>query len=454
MKKLSIVYAVRNDDFNGNFYYRFYMSLLFLEKAILSNKLKSKIEIIVVDWNSKTPFNIKKDFPKGIQKNIKLIIVRPPLLSKHKITSKFKVTQAVNTGIRRAKAKYILNINSDILITEIFLKRLFELIKENKINNKFLQIPRKFIPHQITELQLSQDDLKKYIKMFSRYFNQGGKVPGLMSGAGGFLARKNTWHKLEGFSETYNGHGWTDIELGIKIKNNFEIEKADYYGLCLYDLQQNIDIKKNINSHPFIITKNKKNWGLGNVKLPISTSRYSTEKKKEIKKFGINKKEINLIKFIKSFFLTEKIKLKEIKELLNHLYTNDYNIVNLFIINKSIEYVEFLTRYCENSIINYSLDIKKINNFEKKHLRLHFVNYLQNNINLIDYFPVNKFNKKNKLKLFSDVIPNIFIDNKKNFSRKNLSMKLLIIFIYIIFPIKFLFDCKDIFKKLLKFKKL
>ena len=51
MKKLSIVYAVRNDDFNGNFYYRFYMSLLFLEKAILSNKLKSKIEIIVVDWN-------------------------------------------------------------------------------------------------------------------------------------------------------------------------------------------------------------------------------------------------------------------------------------------------------------------------------------------------------------------------------------------------------------------
>ena len=66
MKKLSIVYAVRNDDFNGNFYYRFYMSLLFLEKAILSNKLKSKIEIIVVDWNSKTPFNIKKDFPKKI----------------------------------------------------------------------------------------------------------------------------------------------------------------------------------------------------------------------------------------------------------------------------------------------------------------------------------------------------------------------------------------------------
>ena len=81
-KSLTIVLFGRNDNYNGNYKYRLFICLKFLEKSIIKNKLSKRVNINFIDWNSQKPFAEEKIFPKKILKNINLFTLSPKILKK------------------------------------------------------------------------------------------------------------------------------------------------------------------------------------------------------------------------------------------------------------------------------------------------------------------------------------------------------------------------------------
>ena len=143
---LSIVVAVRNDNYGGDFTQR-------LQRFIdwnteLLEKYNIETEIILVNWN---PLQNKKsiketiNWPKGRSfVEYKIITVNQEL---HQIFAK-DITRkelplyeylAKNTGIRRAKGRFILAMNPDILIHSSIIH---EIAKKNLDENKYYRANR------------------------------------------------------------------------------------------------------------------------------------------------------------------------------------------------------------------------------------------------------------------------------------------------------------------------
>ena len=81
-KSLTIVLFGRNDNYNGNYKYRLFTCLKFLEKSITKNKLSKRVNINFIDWNSPKPFAKEEICTKTILKHQNLFTLSPKTLKK------------------------------------------------------------------------------------------------------------------------------------------------------------------------------------------------------------------------------------------------------------------------------------------------------------------------------------------------------------------------------------
>lgn len=125
---ISFVIAARNDNFGGDFLSRLQTSLNSI--YLLSEKYNLPAELIIVEWNPPINEARLKDvvsWPKGI-KNLTTRIIEVPneihkqFKNSHKVP--FFELSAKNVGIRRAKGKYILATNSDIIFSDHLIRYL------------------------------------------------------------------------------------------------------------------------------------------------------------------------------------------------------------------------------------------------------------------------------------------------------------------------------------------
>jgi hypothetical protein len=119
---ISFVVTGRNDNYGGDFLYR--MNLFLKVLLHFLNKYNISAELVVVEWNPPPTNPLLKDvlaFPQ-YSKNIPIRFILVP----HEIHTNFPNSEkmplfeyiAKNTGIRRAKGKYILVTNPDIIFTQ------------------------------------------------------------------------------------------------------------------------------------------------------------------------------------------------------------------------------------------------------------------------------------------------------------------------------------------------
>ena len=471
-KSLTIVLFGRNDNYNGNYKYRLINCLKFLEQAIINNNLKNRVIINFIDWNSDKPFLQEEIFPKSLKKNIRLFTLSPEFLKKNNHTEKFNIQMCCNIGARRSNEDYVLYTNTDILITEVFLKNLFIFLNNNKNDKCLFTIPRKFLPPYVTESELTFEDLKKYIFFSSRFFKEGGKITGVCSGPGGFLASKKTWADLQGFKEKgMRGHGWNDVEIGIHAIKNCNLLDLDFYGLYLFDMQQSISLKKSINTNQYILREgNNNNWGMGKnflkYKLPTKSLNYSNFVKKHINPTLSKLTFINLIiAMIKSRVLDYHF----VSKLYYIMNNRRERVKNIIIKTNNFENLSFLYFLLNGSFISYFFEEKKKNNFGKEYLRFHYKFLNNKNFNFFKPYINTTFKKLTykKLLLFKSSIPNIFINTgnykvlRKNnyfYNNQKYNSKLTNFLIFILcllnhinyLSLRIFYNLKDLIKKILK----
>jgi len=422
---LTIVLFGRNDDYNGNYKYRLFTCLKFLEKSIIKNKLQKRVHINFIDWNSDKPFSKEKIFPKKILKNINLYTLSPEVLKKNGFIERFNIQLCCNYGVRRAKDDYILYTNTDILISEHFLKNLFNLIDDYRKHsikfdkNSLLIIPRKFIPPYVTETELDSDDLEKYIYHSSRFFKEAGKISGVCAGLGGIFGEKKIWHKLQGFKEDeMRGHGWNDVELGINALKKGKLIDLDFFGLYLYDLQQSQILKKNINTNKYQLRKQPNlNWGLSTLNVdPINPSLFCNNIKSK-KNNSILSNKISFFEIFKALIFSSITNYQYAILILKLILIRKEKIINFFIKTDDFRVIEFLYYLCSHSFINYFMSSEASKSFSQKYLRFHYRLIKNPRKNIFKPYIDTNFNEKfiNKsLILFNNSIPNVFINLKPN----------------------------------------
>ncbi len=149
---ISFVVATRNDNHGGNMKQK---NQFFIDRwCYITAKYNLACELIIVDWNpleENSNLQTLIKFPR-LNKNQKIRIIKVPYKyhNIYKSSSKlnFYQMQAKNVGIRRAKGKFILCTNIDIIFSDEIIKFLS---KKNLDENKVYRTDRYDIDFNLFE---------------------------------------------------------------------------------------------------------------------------------------------------------------------------------------------------------------------------------------------------------------------------------------------------------------
>lgn len=165
---LSVVASSRNDDHGGSLLYRMQH---FVDGFVAQcNKHQLNAELILVEWNppeNKPPLSQALQFPKE-KKYCEIRIIRVPkeahatLLHSDNIPL-FQMI-AKNVGIRRARGKFVLVTNIDILFSDQLIKYLRDQLKQGF----FYRVDRLDIPMEIPVNQSFEEVLEACKRSFFR----------------------------------------------------------------------------------------------------------------------------------------------------------------------------------------------------------------------------------------------------------------------------------------------
>lgn len=305
---ISFVVTGRNDNYGYKFFDRtqnFFDNLFFL-----CEKYKLNAEIIFVEWNP--PKEEKKLYEVlGIKKShylrIRFIEVSNSIHKSIKNSDKMPLFEYIgkNVGIRRAKGKFILVTNPDIIFSEDMIRFLS---KKNLKENEFyrtdrldlhIDLPENLPPESVETFcrknwkscwsvkwgrynrgikkikeikRLFMRTVAKYIPTYSYLKYHGG-------GPGDFMIlSKESWIKIRGFPELefhsgMDGYGCIlAVSSGLKFiilneKTYHQTHGRPVDDRPLYSMKEYIiDAKKMLKEKKPIVYNNKV-WGLGNFKL-------------------------------------------------------------------------------------------------------------------------------------------------------------------------------------------
>lgn len=157
---LSIVVTTRNDNHGGDLLLR---TQTFLNGLLhLTRKFSYHIELIIVEWNPPNDKPLLKDVLPIPKKDdfltIKYIVVPSEIHNSYRMANRIPLFQmtAKNVGIRRAKGKFILCTNIDILFSESLFTRI---ISDQLNKNYFYRANRADIPDDVIKIESVDEQL-------------------------------------------------------------------------------------------------------------------------------------------------------------------------------------------------------------------------------------------------------------------------------------------------------
>jgi hypothetical protein len=289
-KKLSICFTGRNDNYGGKFVDRLALSVNYLAANAKQLGLLSEIEVLVSDWSSDIPLaKVVNLTPEGTS-ICKFIHVPKTIAQKKNFKStEFHSTISVNVAIRRACGDFIQVCPADILYPEYQLNQLMKLLKGElhpcfDIKTTGMMVGRKFLPFQFRD-ELAYNNfsvIDKYLLFCDTFGESGSYTPGIATGWGAILLHKSIWFEIEGLDEQFGGWGYSDIELGLKINQNYPFVDLSKFGIKVYDFAHNTKLlhtkldRLNKFDHFFYKREENDNWGLSDYDLPVEYSNYES----------------------------------------------------------------------------------------------------------------------------------------------------------------------------------
>lgn len=176
---LSIVVASRNDDHGGDMLKR--MTIFVKGLIHQCNKFKLPCELLMVEWNPPADRPLLKFVLPAVSSDdylqIRYIVVPNNLHSQLAYSDKLPLFQMIakNAGIQRAKAKFVLCTNVDLLFSDKMFARL---AKRSLEEGKVYRANRCDVPNTLDEklpvdkqLEFCENNILKRLGKNSRYSN-------------------------------------------------------------------------------------------------------------------------------------------------------------------------------------------------------------------------------------------------------------------------------------------
>ena len=299
-KLLTIVVIGRNDNYRGNFKNRLENSINYNCKNIDDLGYGSKVEMLLVDWNSEIPIQNDLILNESALRICRFININPSLARKVMKPNKvFHLPCAINVGIRRSESQFLFPLSADMIISKYALKNLYELFVGKtevpfNINKQFLFIPTKRLPFDNSIMNMNHDDLNRIIYRNGPELNNYLQdLPG--TGLGQITAMSQSmWIEFRGFDEKWIDMCWHEEDIAFRVTQKYSWSSLSFLGIHAIDISEpesHEDINQVINPDiiPFNPIPNDENWGLGQYELEkVSLNRNFLKKIKN--KSGIDTK--------------------------------------------------------------------------------------------------------------------------------------------------------------------
>jgi hypothetical protein len=206
---LTFVMISRNDDYGGNALRRMQISINGRLEQLEKHKIDS--EFILIEWNPPADKPSLKDainWPKNLKYcTIRLIVVPPEIHNRYEYSNQLNMNTAVaiNSGIRRARGKFVLPGNIDLLYSNelmaYFAKKQLKEGERYRIDR--LDVDKNVVQYNTLQEQLDycRDHIIK-ANVQDRFYKRE-KLPHLHTNASGDfqLMSRHYWHLLRGYRE-------------------------------------------------------------------------------------------------------------------------------------------------------------------------------------------------------------------------------------------------------------
>ncbi|MHC1729389.1 MAG: hypothetical protein AB9866_25880 [Syntrophobacteraceae bacterium] len=279
---ISVCVAARNDNYCGNFRYRFATTLNHLAENARKAGVLNRIEILVGDWNSEERLGHALELSDKAKKITRFIYVPPAVAKAYNPPGRnFNTALSINVPIRRAIGKYIMCIASDILFSEISFQNLIAITEKRisipvDLDKSLLGMTRKFVPWQITEAEPGIEELNRYLLFNSWMVPQEPDFwSGVFGGMGSILMHRDIYHECRGLDENLASWGWTDIDLGFRVNQRYPSLILSHLGVYCYEMNVRREVRESTweGGNPRVMNRlfapNDEKWGLAGLDLEI-----------------------------------------------------------------------------------------------------------------------------------------------------------------------------------------
>jgi glycosyltransferase involved in cell wall biosynthesis len=269
---LSFVAAGRNDNYQGNFLYRFSTAINYTSMELKKIGKLNEMEYVIVDWGSEIPLHTVLPLEDAAKKITRFIQVPPGVAREQDGPSPFATTSAVNVGIRRSRADYISTTVGDILYDSLILEKMCDVfsrkchIKQPLEKTLFL-IGLKNIPYDVASSNMDLVDVEKFIADHRDLLPIHPMAPYLCGGAAAFIMHRDRWSECQGWNESIRFWGWSDHDLKMRINLIYGVSDfSKEFGVYSYHLDHwppNAPVRKDRNKYVFCtFTIGQESWGL------------------------------------------------------------------------------------------------------------------------------------------------------------------------------------------------
>lgn len=306
-KVLSIVIAARNDNYGGDFFYRFKTAMQMTIDGITASGYANDVEIVIVDWGSEIPLHTVVPSDGNL---MRYVIVPSSIAQFYNQDSTFSGVAAINVGAKRSYGEYIAQTGADVIHSADFFKRLIPLLKNSgkymnqNLSRCFCAIPLKHVPIKFLQSSPSIKDIDGYLHNYGQELPFQEIMPFLFGGAGSLLMSRDMWYSMRGLDQRLKYWGWSDIDLALRARLKFaSICFGSDAGIYVYHLEHHTRPKDPLQDqispeyfNPF--TVNDSNWGAGDTVFEEVPQRKHEELPSRSVSIEINNEYLYRIKYL------------------------------------------------------------------------------------------------------------------------------------------------------------
>lgn len=281
--KLSFIIGARNDGYMGNFNYRFETTLNYLADNLKALGRLTDVEVVVTDWGSKMPLYRVISLNRFARQIVHFILVPPDIAHNLQGNSEFPIVLAQNVAIRRSRAEFIAQTDSEILFTPDFLAALFELIdgKRNidaSVDKTLIVAKRRHVPWNYISRNPKIQELDWFIRQF-KYFLPVDIIPEFgFAATGMMMMHRRLWQECGGYDERLIHLGWMEIDLGLRITQKYPWFDLLKWGVTVFHLEHYRPKSRGISTRKLnpmvrnnLFFPNNDQWGLNGYPLEVFT---------------------------------------------------------------------------------------------------------------------------------------------------------------------------------------